>query len=105
MPKLQDDRPCVGYSKDFGPQAEVEAVRRLMRGPLVPYVAVSDGWAMGDWYGAGGGETLYQLRNGVWVIVAGGGGAMGISEMRQYHVPEAAWCAFGIYGATCPKHP
>jgi hypothetical protein len=104
MPRPQDQRVC-GKSdgfQDAGPQVEVEAVRRLMRGALVPSVAVVGNWALGSWYGAGGGESLYQLRAGRWKFVGGGGGAMGVAEIRAYGVPKAAWCMLGIYDAKCP---
>jgi hypothetical protein len=100
MPKPADDRPCRGL-KDMGPTAEIEAVRQLMRGPLVPYVVVSGTWAVGEWYGGGGGESLYQKRNGHWILIESSGGAMGVSNVRIYGVPQSDWCKFGIYGATC----
>ena len=102
MPAPKDDRPCRGLASDSGPQADVEAVRKLMRGPLVPWVAIARDWAMGEWYGAGGGQTLFRKRGGAWTFVAGGGGAMGVNEMRQYGVPRSIWCALGIYDAKCP---
>lgn len=102
MPALRDDRPCKGRSlKDAGPPLEVEAVRKLMPGPLVPDVVVYGSWAMGEWYGAGGGEALYHEREGQWRLVENGGGAMGVNYMRKYGVPQAAWCKFGIFDAKC----
>jgi hypothetical protein len=105
MPEPQDDRPCAGVGGDAGTQAQVEAVRMQTRGPLVPSVVVSGSYALGEWYGAGGGESVYRRHGKTWRLIAGGGGAMGISEMREYGVPQAAWCAFGIYDANCSaKH-
>ena len=102
MPVLHDDRPCKGgFLKDAGPPSEVEAVRKLMPGPLVPYVVVYGRWAMGEWYGAGGGDALYHEREGRWQLVENGGGAMGVDYMRKYGVPQAAWCKFGIFDAKC----
>ena len=61
MPKPKDDRPCrPTLLKDAGPRPDVAAVRRMMRGPLVPYVVVSGNWAMGEWYGGGGGQSLFE---------------------------------------------
>lgn len=100
MPPLEDHR-CGRVPSDAGPPAEIDAVRRLMRGPLIPYVVVSGGWAMGGWYGAGGGETLFRRENGAWKTVSGGGGAMGVAEMRKFGVPQTLWCKFGIYDAKC----
>jgi len=101
MPKPQDDRPCRGVRRDAGPQADVESVRRLIRGPLVPAVAVSGNWALGDWYGAGGGEQLYRKHNGRWTFLTGGGGALGVDEMLEHRVPRTDWCKLEVYNATC----
>lgn len=101
MPSPEDGESCQGYLRDAGPSSEVEAVRRLMSGPLVPYVIVAGNWAKGSWYGAGGGESLYQKRDGGWRLVESGGGAMGVDYMRKYGVPQADWCKFGIFDATC----
>ncbi len=86
---------------DAGPPMQVAAVRRMMQGPLVPSVVVSGNWALGEWYGAGGGESLFQNRNGRWKLITSGGGAMGVAEMRAFGIPRASWCAFGIYDAHC----
>ena len=101
MPRPEDEWPCRARPNDAGPTADVEAVRRLMHGPLVPYVAASGNWAMGEWYGGGGGESLYRKHEDHWQVVADGGGAMGVQEMRQYGVPPSDWCTFGIYNAKC----
>ena len=103
MPRPKDDRPCRGYLRDAGPNNEVAAVRQLMPGPLVPYVVVSGDWAMGEWYGAGGGEALFHKRDGHWHLVENGGGAMGVDYMRKYGVPQSDWCKFGIFDAKCTK--
>jgi hypothetical protein len=102
MPKPYDDRPCRGGWNDAGSIADVEAVRRQMGGRLTPYVVISGIYAVGGWYGSGGGETLFRKDGAIWRRIAGGGGEMGVDEMREYGVPQSAWCAFGIYGATCP---
>lgn len=101
MPVPHDDRPCKGALRDAGPSEQIEAVRRLMLGPLIPSVVVSGEWAIGEWYGAGGGRDLFRLRGGTWVLTADGGGAMGVAEMRTHGVPESDWCKFGIYDAHC----
>ena len=103
MPQLNDDRPCKGgFLRDAGPRDEVEAIRRMMRGPLVPFVVVSGDWAMGEWYGGGGGESLYRKNDGRWQLVKSGGGAMGVDLMKKYGVPQSAWCKFGVFDAKCP---
>ncbi len=101
MPSPHDDRPCRGYFKDGGPKRDVESVRRMMRGPFVPYVLVAGSWAMGGWYGAGGGESLFQKRDGRWQLVISGGGAMGVDDVRRYGVPQLTWCKLGIFDARC----
>ena len=102
MPRPQGDRRCRGALTDSGPQADVETVRSMMRGPIVPAVVVSGDWALGHWYGAGGGEALYRKREGRWALITRGGGAMGVDEMRRFGVPREDWCRFGIYNAACP---
>jgi hypothetical protein len=103
MPKLDDDRPCKrqGLLKDAGPRDDVEEVRRMMPGPLTPYVVASGDCAMGEWYGAGGGESLFHKRYGRWHLAESGGGAMGVDYMRKFGVPQSDWCKFGIFNAKC----
>lgn len=105
MPSLKNDRPCRGAFKDAGPAADIESVRRLMPGPLVPYVLISGDWAKGEWYGAGGGDALYHKRGDTWTLIENGGGAIGVDYMKKYGVPQSAWCALGIFDAPgCGKH-
>lgn len=101
MPAPKFDPSCRGLLRDAGASADVSAVRRLMRGPLVPYVGVYGNWSMGSWYGGGGGESLFRKDNGHWHLITHGGGAMGVRSMREYGVPQADWCKFGIYDAKC----
>jgi len=105
FPKPRDDRPCKGMLKDAGSQKDVDAIRKQMRGPLTPSVVVSGEFALGQWYGGGGGDSLFKKRNGHWGLVTSGGGAMGVHEMRQFNVPRSAWCPFGIWDAKCPTKP
>jgi hypothetical protein len=104
MPRLRTQPPgrvCNEDDNDVGPAPQTEAVRRLMQGPLTPTVVVAGDYALGQWYGAGGGQSLFVLRAGSWHRLTGGGGALGVSEMRRYHVPQSAWCTFRIYNAAC----
>src|SRR6185503_5406662 len=57
---------------DAGPLTDVADVRVHMRGPFVPFVTVSGDYALGTWYGAGGGETLFK-RTGrrSWSVIGG----------------------------------
>jgi hypothetical protein len=104
MPEPQDDRPCRAKNlRDLGPAAKVEAVRRTMHGPLVPSVVVLGTFALGEWYGAGGGQTLFEWETGRWHPLAGGGGALSSAQMRGFGVPKADWCRFGILDAACSR--
>lgn len=47
MPQMTREMGCDA-PHDAGPQSDVETVRKMMRGPLVPYVIVSRNWAMGS---------------------------------------------------------
>jgi hypothetical protein len=105
MPKPQNDRPCRpsgGDRHDEGAQADVDAIREQMNG-LVPSVTIVGNYAIGEWYGGGGGQQLYRHQAGRWVRMAGGGGAMGTDEMIAYHVPKSAWCKLGVYNAKCTR--
>jgi hypothetical protein len=107
MPVPKNDRPCSqverGNGEDVGPPADIAAVRLQMYGPLVPRVVVVGDFALGSWYGAGGGQQLFHKSNGRWQFEAGGGGAMGTDLMGTYGVPRKDWCAFSIYDAGCAK--
>jgi hypothetical protein len=105
MPFLHDDRPCTRantFASDFGPPEQIDTVRKSMRGPFVPYVVVLGDWALGEWYGGGGGQDLFRRRGNTWYLIADGGGAQGTDEMRKYGVPQSDWCLFGVYNAKCP---
>jgi len=101
MPKPQGNGPCPDFGRDAGPRADVEAVRKQIRGPLIPSVAVAGKYALASWYGGGGGEWLFRRDRGRWRWIFGGGGALGVQDVRQYGVPQSAWCALGIYNARC----
>lgn len=104
MPRLHAQTSCKGgYGNDYGPVQEIETVRKIARGPFIPFVAVYGTWAKSQWYGAGGGETYYRLRNGVWRRAFGGGGAYRAQDLIGQGVPAAALCPFMTYDARCPK--
>ena len=102
MPTPSDNnfRMCNGR-KDAGPSDEIQEVRRLEPGPLVPYVIVSRSWAIAEWYGGGGGTSLWSKHDGRWSLVQGGGGGLGTRDMRTHGVPESDWCKFGAVDAKC----
>ena len=103
MPEVKIEQRLCPSTADTGPVNDIAAIRKSMRGPLVPYVAVSGNWASAQWYGAGGGQSIFNRRRGTWKLVAGGGGALGIGDMPNLGVPQSAWCALRIYNARC-KH-
>lgn len=104
MPDLKDEHLCGDApANDAGAPEQVEAVRQLMDGPLIPTVIVWGNYAIGDWYGAGGGQDLFRLRNHQWTFIEGGGGVLGTEEMVRHGVPRAAWCPLRIHDANC-KH-
>ncbi|HEY1976138.1 MAG TPA: hypothetical protein VGG89_06330 [Candidatus Baltobacteraceae bacterium] len=97
---LGKDSPeyCSSPSRDVGHLSDVVAVRSLMNSAattpkvhaMIPSVHIIDGYALGAWYGAGGGETIFAKRNGVWKEIAGGGGAYAPSDLTKLGVPPAA---------------
>jgi hypothetical protein len=83
--------------KDSGPSSEVMAFRQRATERLVPSVHVAGNYAVVNWYGMGGGQTLFHRANGKWTLLQGGGGAVGKEDMQRLHVPASAWCALAIY--------
>lgn len=88
---------CSAPSRDVGASADVAAIRNaiLLRvlpkiHAMIPSVHVVDGYAVGAWYGAGGGEMIFAKRNGVWKQIGGGGGAYGPDDLTKLGVPSAA---------------
>lgn len=88
-PNKSDD--CASAPVDVGPGSDVTAIRALLakKNLFIPSVHVVQGWALGNWYGAGGGQELYKKSNGTWSRVAGGGGAFDAGLLEQKGVPPA----------------
>jgi len=86
---------------DSGVAPLVESVRMLMRRPFVPSVHVAGVYAIGEWYGAGGGEILFKRTGRTWKRIGGGGGPMGVDIVRAYGVPMRLMCALRVYDAKC----
>jgi hypothetical protein len=106
LPARVNHRPCVEMESDIGPADQIEAVREIERGSgLHPWVAVSGGYALADWYGGGGGEHLYARRRGRWTLIAGGGGSMDAGILRAFGVPMAASCELAGWSASGPACP
>jgi len=87
--------------EDFGPPADILFFRRKAEERLIPAVRVSNGYAVVDWYGGGGGEQLYHKLNDKWTLLQGGGGALGPADLRELGVPERVWCALGLADGPC----
>jgi hypothetical protein len=102
MPAPSEEHACGNRELvDVGAPAQIETLRREQFAPFVSSVVISGKYAMVQWYGAGGGQQLLQKQAGRWQRLIGGGGALGVTEMRKYGIPHAAWCAFGIFDAKC----
>ena len=103
MPAFEPDLPpaACGTAEDFGPKAEIEAVRLEMSGPLIPAVRVAGNYAVGDWYGGGGGVTVFKRTGSDWKQIAGGGGALDFSGLRALGIPEKDACIL----TASPKCP
>lgn len=101
MPAPHDDAPCTYTERDAGPVADIDAIRKVMRGALIPAVVVVDDWAVGSWYGAGGGESIYHKRDRRWALIASGGGAFGPDEARKFGIPTRDLCPLNLGGAGC----
>jgi hypothetical protein len=105
MPAFDSHQTCgrPQQFRDTGSSTDVLAIRRLARGPLIPYVAVAGNYAVSEWYGAGGGQTLYERQGPTWKTIKLGGGAVPVSTFRKYGVPLESMCALHVYDAKCPR--
>ena len=91
------DARCGSARHDVGAAADIDAVRHIANGPLVPFVAISCAYGFASWYAAGGGEEFFKKQQRVWKRIGGGGGAVSAPEARaMYGIPESAIRAFGI---------
>ena len=101
MPKLAVNQGACHSYGDAGPASDVASVRAKMHGPFVPYVTVSGEWALGEWYGAGGGQNLFKKTRGAWTFVKGWGGATDAMDLRKrFGVPVATGCKL-VRGFRC----
>jgi hypothetical protein len=94
MPKQSArDRTCGEL--DSGPKRSIAQVRKLMHGPVVPFVRVFKNYAFSEDYSDGGGCGLfrYEPRNNRWKLLGGCKGAMETSVITDNHVPHAVVCA------------
>lgn len=77
---------------DAGPRADVNAVRALLarKVQIYPSVRIAGGYALAEWQGNGGGQTLFRKSGHTWRQIVSGGGAMNVQNLRSYGVPDAA---------------
>jgi hypothetical protein len=80
------------FPRDSGSPNDVDAVRKLMRGPFVPFVRIDGGYAMGEWHGAAGGETYFKKTGGRWTMLTSSGGAYTANELQRYGIPHTVGC-------------
>jgi hypothetical protein len=80
---------------DSGPARSVAQVRRLMNGPVVPFVRVADNYAYSVDFGDGGGCGLFHFDAVAdrWKILGGCKGAMDPTVIERNHIPQEAVCA------------
>jgi hypothetical protein len=80
---------------DSGPKRSIAQVRKLMHGPVVPFVRVYENYAFSVDYSDGGGCGLFRYEPGDnrWKLLGGCKGAMETSVITDNHVPHAVVCA------------
>lgn len=94
---------------DRGSPADVDAVRRLVRGPFVPAVVVSGRYAIGSstdlvsamrWVPVN--QSLFERAGSSWHRIAERRGHLGMSELQAIGVPASSMCPLRVYDAKCP---
>lgn len=85
---------CGTRARDVGPRSDVAAVRRIMRdrmpsGQVIGPVHVVKGYALANWWGTGGGQTVLRKSGARWSVIANGGGEIGASDMARLGIPDA----------------
>jgi hypothetical protein len=106
MPKQYKNN--VGCDElDSGPSRSVAQVRKLMYGPVVPFVRVADNYAYSEDYGDGGGCGLFHFETAAdrWKFLGGCKGMMDPAVVEQYHIPHKILCALrpAVTNLTCPR--
>jgi len=81
--------------RDSGPSRSVAQVRKLMPGPVVPFVRVADNYAYSVDFGDGGGCGLFHFDAAAdrWIILGGCKGAMDPTVIERNHIPQKTVCA------------
>ena len=80
---------------DSGPSRSVAQVRKLMYGPVVPFVRVVDNYAYSVDYGDGGGCGLFHFEAEAnrWQLLGTCKGTMDPTVIERYHIPHETVCA------------
>jgi hypothetical protein len=83
---------------DSGPSRSVAQVRKLMDGPVIPFVRVADNYAYSEDYGDGGGCGLFHFdaKADRWKFLGGCKGAMDPDVIERNHVPHKTVCALRV---------
>jgi len=80
--------PSQGTLADRGAKKSVLAIRKASHGGIVQSVRAVGKWGLRSWYGAGGGEAIYERRGGHWVMLSPGGGASCPTDLvDEFHMP------------------
>ena len=101
-------RRAPAFEKTTEERRTSKRSRRIAPGPITPFAAVSGGYGFAAWYGAGGGEVLYERRTGAWHPLPTGDAALSVREAVALGVPRAAARAFGLpasFAAVVTKRP
>ena len=80
--------PPPGTYADSGPPESVLAIRKASHGSIVQSVRAIGNWGLRTWYGAGGGEAIYERKHARWGEISGGGGSSCPQDLvGLYHMP------------------
>jgi hypothetical protein len=109
MPKSSTQRSSACDELDSGPSRSVAQVRKLMYGPVVPYVRVADNYAFSQDYGDGGGCGLFHFEADAnrWKLLSSCKGMMDAGVIDLYHIPQKTVCVLrpAIPDLKCPGKP
>jgi hypothetical protein len=97
MPKVPNKNMGCD-SLDRGPSQAVAEVRKLMYGPVVPYVRVVSGYAFSIDFGDGGSCGLFRHEAGRWELLGVCKGVLDPTAIERNHIPRSTVCALGLGG-------
>ncbi len=80
--------PSPGTYADRGAPTSVLAIRKITYQGAVQSVRAVGNWGLASWYGAGGGDAIYERKHARWVEISGGGGSACPRDLVDlYHMP------------------